>query len=310
MRYIIYILLTALSGCAKLPENGAILEQNIPTSLSPPTASSDNTWKDPSRGPNLIGTILEQNIPASLSPSMAPSDNTWTDPSSWGSNLISIDYSNKILFKDDTRIHEVHKIRLPDFAERYVLWRAKHDGSCWVTSSTTLLFYHMIESGQERYNNILTQMKDLAKNYGNSTDVFNKEFFDIFELIKTNFSHKFVLNLRNHQAIYEKLDQGMRMLLAAYKKSQNLTDDSSMKRILKIQQPHSWGYAIDFYGFFQSMGIECPVIDIGKTNDNKYKSLVCNSALTNPPPKMIIIHSKQTFIDIIVDKEFSFSLSI
>jgi hypothetical protein len=234
-------------------------------------------------------------------------DNKWADKNSWGRPFMSVDPSSTTLFKDDTRIDDLHKNELPDFAEHYVLWRMAHDGSCWVSSATTLLFYHMIAGGPQKYNKVLAGMKTLANSHGDMSEEFYKEFFDIFELIKDNFSHEFAIYLRNRLIIYEKLVQGMRMLLIAFLESQGAKDISTKKRIAKIKKPSSWGYTHDFYDLFDSLEITCPIIDIGNAGSH-FISLIFKEAHVIPRPTMIIFHGRRAFIDVLVEKNFSFSL--
>lgn len=232
--------------------------------------------------------------------------NMWSDKSSWGLPLDSIDFSGGILFKDDARIDDHHKKNFPHLHDNYVLWRVKHDGSCWVSSSITLLFYHMIEGGREKYEDVLQRMRSFAKNHIDEKALEGKlesldELFDIFELVKETMSHSFSLSLRNHQNIYDKLDKGMRILLAAYARSGGLTFSSAQS----IESSESWGYATDFHAFFGSLGINYCVIDIADFAIFGADRAIFGHERNTPLPKMLVFHGRLAFIDVLVDKSLS-----
>jgi hypothetical protein len=241
--------------------------------------------------------------------------NPWADKALWGSPISSIDFSGKTLFQDDFRIAEIHKEAFPEFHNTYVLWRMTHDGSCWVSASLTLLLFQMIEGGLEKFTDVLEKMKTFAKTHVSSNESHSlDDFFNIFELITHNFSHRFSLDLRNHQRIYDKLDHGMRVLLAAYLRSYGGQWDR--KRAEEIQPPkkgglEDWGLADEFNNFFKSLGISCPVIDI--YNTDRIQVFAYNKGWIEPPyfkgikerPPMLIIHSRKAYIDVLVEKKFS-----
>ena len=165
-----------------------------------------------------------------------------------GNPVQSIDFSGKTLFQDDGRIDDIHKKKFPRFNQKYVLWRLTHDGSCWVSSATTLLLYQMIEGGQKKFDDVVTKMRALAASGAQkSLEQDLTDFFAILEVMRNNLSHRFSLDLRNHQNIYEKLDHGMRALLAHFASNGGRT----ISEPEEITRPKSWGYATDFEELLQ-----------------------------------------------------------
>lgn len=234
------------------------------------------------------------------------------DKALWGQPIRSIDFSGKILVKDDARIHDDHKRKYPELGENFVLWRMTHDGSCWVSAQLTLLIFQMIEGGKEKFEDVLAKMRDFAaKNVKKEILVGRLDsldaFFQIFELIKENMTHRFSLDLRNHQNIYDILDQGMRIFIMTHYQM----NDNQKRLNEHLENPKSWGFADEFSELFEKFGVRCPLIDLSPDERGGRVSIKNYYAEEQPlsEQKMLVFHTNIAYIDVVVEKKFSDSIN-
>lgn len=224
----------------------------------------------------------------------------WENPALWGNPIQSIDHSGKVLFVNDSRIANLHKHEYSQFGDKYVLWRMTHDGSCWVSSALTLMLFNMIEGGQAKFHAAAKKMRAIASNNSSKDlDADLQDFLNIIDFLGTKMDHRFSLDFRNHQTIYDKLDTGMRRMLAQFVRN----GGPAMSSAQSIETYKSWGYADDFCGLFRELSLDCPVIDINAFGEGT--SFPNFDTKKMPYPRMMIIHSSSAFIDVLVDKRFS-----
>lgn len=244
-----------------------------------------------------------------------PSDSKKTsfrDKALWGQPIRGIDFSGNILVKDDTRIHQAHKNKYPELGENFVLWRVTHDGSCWVSAQLAILIFQMIEGGKEKFEEVLGKMRDYAAQHVKKEMLVGKlesldDFFQIFELIKENMTHRFSLDVRNHQNIYDILDKGMRIFIMTHHQMNN-----NQKRLDQhLKNPKSWGYADEFAELFESFGLTCPVINLCNIGRGNSFSLKNYDAEAQPlsQQKMLVLDTNNAYIDVVVEKKFSDSIN-
>lgn len=233
-----------------------------------------------------------------------PEKNLFADKTSWGNAHTYLDFSGKIYFKDDPRIHQLHKDTWPQLNNSHVLWRVTHDGSCWISAQLTLLLFQMIEGGEPKFHKVLAKMQDFAEQNNKTNDL--KAFFDIFKIIEGNLSHRFALDFYNHENIYQVLDKGMRLMLATYYRSR--PNDNWLQTQLKSLEasPKSWGLANQFQELFALFELELAYIDLFRSSLNGDPDISASSfGKRGAVPKMMVIHTSPSFIDVLVEKSFS-----
>lgn len=219
---------------------------------------------------------------SAIEPQTNKKENIWAKKSSWGSDFSAVDFSGKILFNDDYRIADIHKTKHSQL-KNHVLWRVNHDGRCWLTSELILLFYEMTQNGKENYLNIMTNIRNITREYLKDSA---EDLIAVFELLEDNLSLHFALDLMNHENTYNTLNRGMRKLLIA---------SGTVKK--SYENEYGWGMIDDFHPLFEKFGVKTyPWIADWANSIPSWDF--------NYQRKLILIQST-VFIDVLVEKTFS-----
>lgn len=226
-------------------------------------------------------------------------------------SFLAIDFSPDVSLHNDDRVHELHKMTYPDFCHEYVLWRVNHDGSCWNSVGITLLFYHMIQGGEEIFDNSVKYLKNILSGAildKNDRKLINN-FFIIINIIRRKMDHRLSLELRNNRNTYEILDRAFRIILATHERQKALPDHDFAN---DVEQPKTRGHMSYMRPLLTDLGFSYAEIDcyehdnqniIVKADFEEYIEL--NNNIINNLPDIIAFGSSPGYADVAVRKSFS-----
>lgn len=252
----------------------------------------------------------------------------WHDKSHWGSKTTNINFNGTKTLLEDRRINQVHKDRYPNIIKHYVLWRVRHDGSCWVQSGMVQTLYQMIFQGEKKYEEALVELKTILQPTLTGNDLNAKEkaqdFIAALEFLKEKMDFKFTLEFINHTHVFDIFNFGFRKLISNIRR-----EEGNNALADKIDQPMEWGVVTDFGKIFTLLKLnfnsillddvlpETPVpastiffFDFwdfdnkGDAEDKLNKSMPTEEQIARLP-KVISIISSPDFIDVAALKSFN-----
>lgn len=261
-----------------------------------------------------------------------PLPNKWSSPEALGAPSLIINFSQKdIVLKDDTRVNSVHKQQVPIITEEYVLWRVRHNGSCWLYSGMMQFFYQAIEAGDKKFSEIIKEIKKIFSEGEDAHLAQNQaladDFLALLELMQEKMDHRHCLELINHEKVVAVLDPGFRRLLSIITRKQGLSTIAD-----EIEEPNSWGHASHFGYLFDELGFKFAeissdgdfhkntpatrsIVSLGQyiTRDGQRSILENNrekyAHIRKDMPVVISFRSSPGYMDVAVLKSFAQQLS-
>lgn len=221
---------------------------------------------------------------ASLEPSFEPAKpettlpsgfrNYWSEKETWGKLDIIINSDSQQSLTENSAVHESWKRNFPKMTKTYVLFRVRHNGSCWIHAALAVLISNLIDSGSEKFAKAVETYESLGKENAKISEAFKKfyesedfkKFMEAFRWMNNSRSFKTSLNFMNHENVGQALVKGMRAYIASDRRKKGYVAEAE-----KLEsQPSCWGFVGDADFMFDEAGLDLPGFTMSDNGKEHY----------------------------------------